>query len=390
MAAPPLSDAQRLAWLRLWRSENVGPVTFRQLLRRFGSAEAALAALPELARRGGRDRPLAICPPASAERELAELGRRGGSLIAMADPAYPAVLAEADDAPPLLLVLGNTGLLASRAVALVGARNASANGRLLAETMARELGQLGWVVVSGLARGIDSAAHQGALASGTIAVLAGGLDCPYPPESEPLHRAIAERGLLVSEMPLGRVPQARHFPRRNRIVSGLALGTVVVEAALQSGSLITARLAGEQGREVMAVPGSPLDPRCRGANLLIRQGATLVEGAADVAEALSGAGGRLHPVADRAEGLSEIPNNISEPIETTIKSSLRLVEERLGPSPVAVDELLRQCHMSPPFLRMTLLELELAGRLQWHPGNRVSLLAAGESQPAPKAVQSPL
>jgi DNA processing protein len=390
MAAPPLSDAQRLAWLRLWRSENVGPVTFRQLLRRFGSAEAALVALPELARRGGRDRPLAICPPASAERELAELGRRGGSLIAMADPAYPAVLAEADDAPPLLLVLGNTGLLASRAVALVGARNASANGRLLAETMARELGQLGWVVVSGLARGIDSAAHQGALASGTIAVLAGGLDCPYPPESEPLHRAIAERGLLVSEMPLGRVPQARHFPQRNRIVSGLALGTVVVEAALQSGSLITARLAGEQGREVMAVPGSPLDPRCRGANLLIRQGATLVEGAADVAEALSGAGGRLHPVADRAEGLSEIPNNISEPIETTIKSSLSLVEERLGPSPVAVDELLRQCHMSPPFLRMTLLELELAGRLQWHPGNRVSLLAAGESQPAPKAVQSPL
>jgi DNA processing protein len=381
MAAPPLSDAQRLAWLRLWRSENVGPVTFRQLLRRFGSAEAALAALPELARRGGRARPLAICPQSSAERELDGLGRMGASLVAMADPAFPAVLAEADDAPPLLLALGNLGLLAGRAVALVGARNASANGRLLAETMARELGQLGWVVVSGLARGIDSAAHKGALASGTIAVLAGGLDRPYPPESERLYQAIAERGLLVSEMPLGRVPQARHFPQRNRIVSGLALGTVVVEAALQSGSLITARLAGEQGREVMAVPGSPLDPRCRGANLLIRQGATLVEGAADVAEALSGAGGRLHPVADRATDLSEMPSNIPEPIETTTKSSVSLVEERLGPSPVAVDELLRQCHMSPPFLRMTLLELELAGRLQWHPGNRVSLLAAGESQP---------
>jgi DNA processing protein len=292
---------------------------------------------------------LAICPQASAERELAGLGRMGGSLIAMADPDFPAVLAEADDAPPLLLVLGNVGLLAGRAVALVGARNASANGRLLA--------------------------------SGTIAVLAGGLDRPYPPESERLYHAIAERGLLVSEMPMGRVPQARHFPQRNRIVSGLALGTVVVEAALQSGSLITARLAGEQGREVMAVPGSPLDPRCRGANLLIRQGATLVEGAADIAEALSGAGGRVHPVADRAAALSEMPNNISEPIETTTKSSLSLVEERLGPSPVAVDELLRQCHMSPPILRMTLLELELAGRLQWHPGNRVSLLAAGESQP---------
>jgi DNA processing protein len=381
MAAPPLTDAQRLAWLRLWRSENVGPVTFRQLLRRFGSAEAALEALPELARRGGRLRPLAICPQASAERELAELGRLGGRLVVMADPAFPAILAEADDAPPLLLTLGQTELLANRAVAMVGARNASANGRLLAETMARELAQQGWIVVSGLARGIDSAAHRGALAGGTIAVLAGGLDRPYPPESEPLYHAIAERGLVVSEMPLGRVPQARHFPQRNRIVSGLALGTVVVEAALQSGSLITARLAGEQGREVMAVPGSPLDPRCRGANLLIRQGATLVEGAADVMEALSGAGGRFHPVADRAEGFSQTPSNISEPIETTIKSSLSLVEERLGPSPVAVDELLRQCHMSPPFLRMTLLELELAGRLQWHPGNRVSLLAAGESQP---------
>ena len=381
MAAPPLTDAQRLAWLRLWRNENVGPVTFRQLLRRFGSAEAALEALPELARRGGRLRPLAICPQASAERELAELGRLGGRLVVMADPAFPAMLAEADDAPPLLLTLGQTELLANRAVAMVGARNASANGRLLAETMARELAQQGWIVVSGLARGIDSAAHRGALAGGTIAVLAGGLDRPYPPESEPLYHAIAERGLVVSEMPLGRVPQARHFPQRNRIVSGLALGTVVVEAALQSGSLITARLAGEQGREVMAVPGSPLDPRCRGANLLIRQGATLVEGAADVMEALSGAGGRFHPVADRAECFSQTPSNISEPIETTIKSSLSLVEERLGPSPVAVDELLRQCHMSPPFLRMTLLELELAGRLQWHPGNRVSLLAAGESQP---------
>jgi len=389
MAAPPLSDAQRLAWLRLWRSENVGPVTFRQLLRRFGSAEAALEALPELARRGGRQRPLAICPAAAAERELAELGRLGGRLLVMADTAFPAMLAEADDAPPLLLTLGKIELLAGRAVAMVGARNASANGRLLAETMARELAQQGWIVVSGLARGIDSAAHRGALAGGTIAVLAGGLDRPYPPESEPLYHAIAERGLVVSEMPLGRVPQARHFPQRNRIVSGLALGTVVVEAALQSGSLITARLAGEQGREVMAVPGSPLDPRCRGANLLIRQGATLVEGAGDVVEALSGAGGRFHPVADPAEALSQITNNISEPIESTIKTSLSLVEERLGPSPVAVDELLRQCHMSPPFLRMTLLELELAGRLQWHPGNRVSLLAAGESQPDLKPVQNP-
>ncbi|HEX4571584.1 MAG TPA: DNA-processing protein DprA [Dongiaceae bacterium] len=382
MAAPsPLSNAQRLAWLRLWRSENVGPVTFRQLLRRFGSAEAALDALPELARRGGRDRPLAICSAPAAEREVTQLGRMGAHLIAMADPGFPPLLAELDDAPPVLSALGRAELLAGRSVALVGARNASANGRLLAETMARQLGELGWVVVSGLARGIDSAAHRGALATGTIAVLAGGLDRPYPPESEALYRAIAERGLVVGELELGRVPQARHFPRRNRIVSGLSLGTVVVEAAVQSGSLITARLAGEQGREVMAVPGSPLDPRCRGANQLIRQGATLVETAGDVAEALSGFAGQARAPKQPPAAPSEAISNLSEHTEITAKSSRNIVEERLGPSPVAVDELLRQCHVSPPFLRMTLLELELAGRLIWHPGNRVSLLASGERHP---------
>jgi DNA processing protein len=381
VGSSPLSDAERLAWLRLYRSENVGPSTFRQLLRRFGDAEAALAALPELARRGGRTRPLAICPSAAAERELGALARMGGRIIAMAEPGYPALLAEITDAPPLLSLLGRAELLASRAVAVVGARNASANGRLIAETMARELGEQGWVVVSGLARGIDSAAHRGALANGTIAVLAGGLDRPYPPESERLYQAIAERGLVVAEMPLGCVPQARHFPRRNRIVSGLCLGAVVVEGAIQSGSLITARLAGEQGREVMAVPGSPLDSRCRGANQLIRQGAVLVEGAGDVVEALSGLGGRIEaPKASESQPKIEF-NEQLETIDITTKSSRTLVEERLGPSPVAVDELLRQCQLSPPFLRMTLLELELAGRLQWHPGNRVSLLASGERRP---------
>jgi len=386
MPAPvSLPDSQRLAWLRLWRSENVGPATFRQLLRRFGGAEAALAALPELARRGGRERPLAICPAAAAERELAGLARMGARLLTLDDPLFPAVLAQCEDAPPVLSCLGEDDLLTRRAVAVVGARNASANGRLLAETMARELGEMGWVVVSGLARGIDSAAHRGSLASGTIAVLAGGLDKPYPPESEALYKAIAERGLAVSEMELGRVPQARHFPRRNRIVAGLALGTVVVEAALQSGSLITARLAGERGREVMAVPGSPLDPRCRGANQLIRQGATLVEGAADVAEALNGIAGAPHgperPLPARPGGGT---GSAPEPIDIPEESTRDLVEQRLGPDPVAVDELLRQCQLSPPFLRMTLLELDLAGRLQWHPGNRVSLLThsrAGGADP---------
>ena len=376
MPAPHLSDRERLGSLRLARSENVGPITFRQLLARFGGAEAALAALPELAKRGGRGRPLAICPAAAAERELAGLARLGGRLIVLGEAGYPTLLAAIDDAPAVLSLVGRSELLERRAVALVGARNASANGRLIAETMARELAALGWVVVSGLARGIDSSAHAGALAGGTIAVLAGGIDKPYPPESEALYRRIMTEGLLVAELGLGRLPQARHFPRRNRIVSGLSAGAVVVEAALKSGSLITARLAGEQGREVMAVPGSPLDQRCRGANQLIRQGAILVESAADVNEQLSGfgpsPGPQDRPAPIRHVDMAEDDNTLKELPDSAISE----VERRLGPSPVPVDELGRQCQLSPPFLRMTLLELELAGRLQWHPGNRVSLLAS--------------
>jgi DNA processing protein len=376
MPEPQLSDRERLASLRLARSENVGPITFRQLLARFGSAEAALAALPELAKRGGRARPLAVCPAATAERELAGLSRLGGRLVVMGEAGYPALLAAIDDAPSVLALIGRAELLARRTVAMVGARNASANGRLIAETMARELAGLGWAVVSGLARGIDSSAHAGALAGGTIAVLAGGIDKPYPPESEALYRKIMTEGLLMAELALGRVPQARHFPRRNRIVAGLSAGVVVIEAALKSGSLITARLAGEQGREVMAVPGSPLDERCRGANQLIRQGAILVESAADVNEQLSGFGPPPGTVRDpepvrHIDGAEEV-----NPLEELPDSAISEVERRLGPSPVPVDELGRQCQLSPPFLRMTLLELELAGRLQWHPGNRVSLLAS--------------
>ncbi len=376
MAGQALTDEERLASLRLSRSEKVGPVTFRQLLHGFGSAEAALAALPELARRGGRRQPLAIYPAAAAQEELARLRQMRGHLIVLGESDYPVALAAIADAPPVLAILGDASLLARQSVALVGARNASTNGRFLAETLARHLGALGWVVVSGLARGIDAAAHQGALESGTIAVLAGGIDQPYPPESEPLYREIAQRGLLLAELALGRIPQARHFPRRNRIVSGLTQGTVVVEAALKSGSLITARLAGEQGREVMAVPGSPLDPRCRGANQLIRQGAILVESAADIDEALSGLSGSR---TGRGDADGRAVNQVAEPTQISDfppESAVAKVESQLGPSPVAVDELLRQCQLSPPFLRMTLLELELAGRLQWHPGNRVSLLAA--------------
>jgi DNA processing protein len=376
MERQALKDDERLAWLRLSRSEKVGPMTFRRLLRSFGSAQAALAVLPELARRG-RGRPIAVYPAAAAAEEVARLQQIGGRLIAQCEPDYPATLATIADAPPILAALGNANLLRRRSIAIVGARNASANGRFLGETLARQLGEIGWAITSGLARGIDAAAHQGGLATGTIAVLAGGIDQPYPTETEPLYREIAQRGLLLAELALGCVPQARHFPRRNRIVSGISEGTVVVEAAVKSGSLITARLAGEQGRQVMAVPGSPLDPRCRGANQLIREGAILVETASDIDEAIRGLateqpvgydeeGRQIHYVAEAGE-VSDFPS----------ESSISLVESLLGPSPVAVDELLRQCQLSPPFLRMTLLELELAGRLQWHPGNRVSLLAIG-------------
>ena len=372
----PLSDEERLAWLRLSRSEKVGPMTFRRLLRSFGSASAALAVLPELARRG-RGQPISPYPAAAAVDEVARLHQMGGRLVVSCEPDYPATLACTSDAPPVIAALGNASLLRRRSIAIVGARNASANGRFLAETLARQLGEIGWAITSGLARGIDAAAHQGALESGTIAVLAGGIDQPYPPETEPLYHQIAQRGLLLAELALGQVPQARHFPRRNRIVSGLSEGTVVVEAAVKSGSLITARLAGEQGRQVMAVPGSPLDPRCRGTNQLIREGAVLIETATDVDEAVRGLASQ-NPVGYDKEGRqvwhTPDPGEVSDfPPE----SSIALVEARLGPSPVAVDELLRQCQLSAPFLRMTLLELELAGRLQWHPGNRVSLLATG-------------
>lgn len=370
-ARAPLTDVERLDWLRLSRSENVGPITFRQLIRRFGNAGAALAALPDLARRGGRRGALKIFAKDAAEHELAQLAKIGARLIAWDEPDYPMPLAAIDDAPPLIGVLGDGAMLRRQAVAIVGARNASANGRRLAEDIAREVAAAGFLVVSGLARGIDSAAHRGALASGTAAVVAGGLDVVYPPENDALHRAIAERGVIVAEMPVGTVPQARHFPRRNRLISGLSLGVLVAEAALKSGSLITARFALEQGREVLAVPGSPLDPRCRGSNNLIRQGATLVESATDILATLAdmtraGIGPILTPgISDQHIDITSFSDD-----GATRAELLSL----LGPEPVAVDELVRQCQMSAPSIRAALLEIELAGRLERHPGNRVSLL----------------
>ena len=374
--SPPrreLTSTERLDWLRLIRSENVGPVTFRHLLRRFGSAAAALAALPDLAKRGGRTQPLKVHPRAAAEREMAELARLNGRLIAFTEPGFPPALAAIDDSPPLLAVLGQDQLLIRPTVAIVGARNASANGRLIAGTLAREIGAAGYAVASGLARGIDSAAHEAALESGTIAVVAGGIDVIYPPENETLYRSISTRGSVIAEMPVGTVPQARHFPRRNRLISGISLGVVVVEAALRSGSLITARFALEQGREVFAVPGSPLDPRSAGANGLIRDGAILVQGAADVIAALAS----QKPPLSTGEGPGFAAAPAADAAEREVAGARPLLLELLSPEPVAVDELLRACPFSPAAVHTALLELELAGRLARHPGNRVSLLAQG-------------
>jgi DNA processing protein len=371
-AARHLNPDERLDWLRLIRTENVGPLTFHQLLQRFGSAAAALEELPRAAERGGRRRPIAVATRSAAERELAALAKVGGRLIAWGEPEYPTALAALEDAPPLISVKGDVALLERRAVAIVGARNASANGRRFAREIAAELGREGLLIVSGLARGIDAAAHQGSLATGTLAVVAGGVDVVYPEENQGLYDAIVERGAIIAELPVGTEPKAKHFPRRNRIISGTALGIVVIEAALKSGSLITARFALEQGREVLAVPGSPLDPRCRGTNDLIRRGAALVESAEDVLNALSGQ--LSSPAAERRQVLRQEPVSYGFIEEKDIDRDRARLLEALGPSPVPVDELVRQCQLSAAIVTTLLLELELAGRLERHPGHQVSLL----------------
>jgi len=309
---------------------------------------------------------------AALRAEMDEAQSVGAEIIGAREPEYPPLLSGIDDAPPLLFVRGNIHLLQKPMVAIVGARNASANGKRFAETMARQIGAAGPVVVSGLARGIDTAAHAGALDTGTVASMAGGVDTIYPVENEDLFAAILERGVVVSESPMGVQAQARHFPRRNRVIAGTSVGVVVVEAAIGSGSLITARMAGEQGREVLAVPGSPMDPRCRGTNALIRDGATLVESANDVLAALVTLINR--PLSDvRWAGAASLSGQRMEHVDPS-DSARHAVVEHLSPTPVSVDELIRQCHLSPPIVMTILLELELAGRVDRHPGNRVSLI----------------
>jgi DNA processing protein len=367
--------------LRLARTGGVGPLTYRRLMRRFGSAAAALAALPGLARAGGRDGALAIPDPEGAEREFEQAGRAHAALLFVDTPGYPVLLGLLDDAPSVLTVQGHPDILDRRAVAMVGSRNASANGQHVAEAMAEELAAAGLVVVSGMARGIDAAAHRGALRGGaTVACVAGGIDVPYPPEHAGLQAEIAHGGAVVAEAPPGTAPQSRHFPRRNRIIAGLSLGVVVVEAALRSGSLITVRHAQEAGREVYAVPGSPLDPRCRGANDLIRQGAGLVETAADVLADLPehpGAAAGRGPQFSRPGMLLEQPSPPPEaPGEPQASArALTKILDLLGPSATLVDELIRRSQLSSGVVMAVLLMLEVAGRVEMLPGNMVALLA---------------
>ncbi len=351
--------------LRLIRSANVGPVTYAQLIARFGSAEAALEALPMLAARGGGRVPQ-IADAGAVRREIDRVERLGARYLFLGDPDYPALLAELESAPPALIVRGRVALAHRTTIAMVGARNASAAACRFARQLALGLGEAGVTVASGLARGIDTAAHAGSLGSGTIGVIASGIDVVFPPENAALQERVAQEGLLLAEQPPGTEPLARFFPSRNRIIAGLALGTVVVEAAPRSGSLITARIAAEAGRDVMAVPGSPLDPRAQGCNLLIREGAILVQNVEDILEA-------VRPIDARAVR-SPVSGFGAEPPQDADDDSRRRVTGLLGPVPVAVDELIRQAGCPAPVVQTVLLELELSGRLERHAGGRVSLV----------------
>ncbi len=396
-------DARRFAWLRLWRSENIGPRTFQTLLTRFGSAEAALDALPGLLRSSSPGRAIRIASVADIEQERVVAERLGARFLCRDEHGYPPLLREIDSAPAVIAVRGQGGLLERPAIAIVGSRNASAAGLAFAERLARGLAQAGYVIVSGFARGIDSRAHRASLASGTIAVLAGGHDKLYPADQGPFMDKILEDGLALSEMPFGWEARGRDFPRRNRLVSGLSLGVIVVEAARRSGSLITARFAADQGRDVFAVPGSPLDPRAEGTNDLIRDGATFCADLDDVLQALAdrapGRGDLFSdgdprdeaplwdeldlfgerpaqptPTAPSHDGVAEPAHGSSAAFAEAPLAPLDRIVEGLGPSPVSIDELARAVDLPIRAVRSALLELEIAGRVERHGGGLVSLL----------------
>ncbi len=359
------SDEDLLHWIQLTRSENVGPQTFHHLLKRYKTPYKALEALPELASQGGLKRPLKIAAFSAVEKELLHTRALGAEFLTFDDPFYPPLLRHIESAPPVLTVKGKIELLQRPLFAIVGARNASAIGRKMALQFARDLGKRGWGITSGLARGIDAAAHEGSLSFGTIAVLAGGMDQIYPPENEALYHRISEEGVLLAESPFGTPPQATLFPRRNRIISGISRAILVVEAALKSGSLITTRYALEQGREVFAIPGHPLDPRARGCNQLIKTGAVLVETLEDIEQEISPS----TPLTLQEGSLFIEDTHPS----SSLKKARHLINENLSYVPISIDELVRQCHLSASEVWIALLEMEIAGRLERLPGGKVSL-----------------
>ena len=369
-----INETERLARLQLYRSERIGPVTYRALLEQFGSASEALKAIPDLAKRGGSKRPPKLASKADAQKERERLENLGGTFVFEGEPDFPQTLSAAEGSPPLISVLGHASLLVKNQVGMVGARNASPNGQRFAQKMAQELGEGGYVVTSGLARGLDTVAHKGALATGTVAVVAGGVDVIYPQENRQLYRDIVEQGAVVSEMPLSTEPAARLFPKRNRIIAGLVRGLVLIEAKIQSGTLITARAANDFGRTLFAVPGAPYDPRVSGCNMMIRQGAILTRSAKDVIDELQ------HevqveepPTSADDQGLSGMPQLAydEQGVDKVRQDLCQLIT--LDPTPV--DELIAQCQVSPKLVQAALLELELAGRIDRHPGGRVSAVA---------------
>ncbi len=363
--APPATEQEQLDWLRLIRSRRVGPATFQRLLEEFGSVGEALHHLPQVARAAGV-KDYAVCPEKDAAQEFKQALKQGFVPLFLGQSPYPALLTRTGDAPPFLWAKGDAALANRPTVALVGARNASSLGVRTARQFARDLGAAGITVVSGLARGIDAAAHQAALDSGTVAVQAGGIDIAYPKENADLFDALGKQGLRLSEQPLGLTPQARHFPQRNRIIAGLSLGVVVIEGAARSGSLITARDASDLGREVMAVPGNPLDGRAGGCNILIRDGATLVRSGADVIEAIAHLLDRPAPAA--VAPLSEPARFAGDPDQVTAR-----ILALLGPSGVAEDALIRDCGYPAGAVTKQILELELDGRIARTPGGMLAL-----------------
>ena len=367
-----LSDSERLDWLQLIRTESIGPITFHRLVKKFGTPRKVLEALPDISRKSGRKRAIKIASRQDVEDELSQADRAQMTMIAFCEPSYPASLSPIPDPPPVLYVKGHSSLFEKRGIAIIGARNASGVGRKLAKMLAADLGEKSFSIVSGLARGIDGAAHEASLTSGTIAVVAGGADVVYPPEHAELTAEIGNRGAIVSERPPGFTPTARDFPRRNRLISGLSQGVIVVEAAARSGTLITARFALEQGREVFAVPGSPLDPRCQGANNLIRDGATLVQTAQDVIDALS-----MQTRGLKASGPKDLFDWAQDEVDQPSDEHLRQqILETLSYTPQHRDEILRAIDAPPGLIIDGLISLVLSGEAEEQSGGRFALLSS--------------